>query len=147
MPNGTSAMASIAIQEGQAARIADYTKGGLYKDQIGKKAAGTLKSQAARMIAGMKMRQAMARRALRGQGKFAHGAGGIATHRTTKGGKANLKQFKTREAEFTAAYRSGEAYGAKRGKTAGYKAHSYSPMRSAANRKIPTMRQALRSKG
>jgi hypothetical protein len=75
MPNGPSAMSTISIQEGRANRIADYTKHGLHTHEIGRKAAGSLKAQGARLRAGQLKRRRMAEAHLAGKGRWTHGVG------------------------------------------------------------------------
>jgi hypothetical protein len=73
VPNGVSALATIAINEGRATRIADYAN---YSSTPGKRKADvrgpqTLAASEARLAAGIKKRQQMA-----AEGRMTHGGGG-----------------------------------------------------------------------
>jgi hypothetical protein len=80
VPNGISAMSSIAISEGRASRIADYTNYSSHKREKGERgyraptvrSPKTMKAQSARLSAGIRKRKAMA-----AAGKMTHGGGGI----------------------------------------------------------------------
>lgn len=115
MPNGLSAMSSIAIGEGRAARIADYTSQNRPNTVRNKH---TLRSQTAAAKAGMQFRIDQAK-----SGRVTHGAGGIGSlRRTKKGGKSNLKQYSKAEKEFTENFYNNAPYSKARARTAGYSA-------------------------
>lgn len=80
MPNGISAMASIAVSEGRASRIADYANYSSRKKEPGergyraptKRGPKTLHASMAAARRGMHMRKKMA-----AEGRMTHGGGGI----------------------------------------------------------------------
>jgi hypothetical protein len=85
MPNGYEAMATIAIDEGRATRISDYTKSGRHLKNIPARTAGTQRAQEAKLKAGIAKRQQMAF-----EGRMTHGGGGIAW-----GGPRHKGKFQT----------------------------------------------------
>lgn len=124
MPNGISALASIAIGEGRASRIADYanySSRAKSPNESGYRAPTvrspkTLGAQSARLAAGIRKRKAQA-----AAGKMTHGGGGsikwhdagAKQHRNLKGGGAIFgkpySKIRAKRKTYTKGYTSGEA--------------------------------------